>query len=138
MFNGLEGVFTTNQTLEQNEECLVCSLQGVTLEFDPRYTLEQLRTYLITDTKKFKNITDPSLLSRDQEGNQKYLHMTGFLGAMTAVNLPKPLGELITTGDIVLLTNLSTGAKTDVSHTRNYILVIKFKEDPHYPSLYGH
>jgi len=134
MYNGLEGVFTTNQTLEQNEECLVCSLQGVTLEFDPRYTLEQLRHYLITDTKKFKSLTEPSLVSRDSEGNQKYLYMTGFLSSVTSGNLPKPVGELIADGDVVLVTNLSTGK---VTHTRNYILAVKHKADPHYPSLYG-
>jgi len=104
MFNGLEGVFSSNQYLEQNEQCLVCSLQGVKLEFDPRYTLQQLREYLVADTKIFKTISDPSLISRAADGTQKFLYMTGFLSGITSVNLPKPLGELIQDGEIILLT----------------------------------
>jgi len=135
MFNGLEGVYTSSQLLEQNDDCLVCSLQGVKLEFDPRYTLQQLREYLITDTKKFKSVTDPSLISRDADGNQKWLYMTGFLAAVTTVNLPKPLTELIQDGEVVLLTNCTKGDK--VERTRNYILVIQFKPDSQFPNLYG-
>jgi len=134
MFNGLEGVFTNNQTLEQNDDCLVCSVQGVKLEFDPRYTLEQLRNYLTSDTKKFKNINEPSLSSRGSDGNQKFLYMTGFLSALTSQNLPLPLHELIQDGDVVLVTSLSSGK---VQRTRNYILVIQFKEDSQYPNVYG-
>jgi len=134
MFNGLDGVYMTTQTLEQNDECLVCSLQGLTVEFDPRYTLSEFRQYLIDDTKKLKSVTDPSLIKRDIEGKQEFLHMTGFLGSVTAANLPKPMSELLQNGDVVLVTNNSTG-KGDVQHTRNYILQIKLVADPHYPSL---
>jgi len=135
MFNGLEGVFTTSQLLEQNEQCLVCSLQGVKLEFDPRYTVQQLREFLIADNKVFKNINDPSLISRAADGTQKFLYMTGFLAAVCAVNLPKPVGELIQDGEIVLLTNPTGGEKAQ--RVRNYILVIQFKADPKFPSVYG-
>jgi len=128
MYNGGDGVYTNTTLYEKMEDCLICSLTGCTLSIDPEITLENFIKWLVDDKDKFLHVTKPSIRGHHtQTGKKTFLHMTGFLGKQTVGNLPKKISQLVSEGDVLVITN--SNAKGDPNaRERNYFVEVKFKQ----------
>jgi len=128
MYNGGEGVYTNSTLYEKTEDCLICSLTGCSLVVDPEKTLEELVKFFIEDRDKFLYLTDPSIVRIDSKtGDRKFLHMTGFMAKTTAANLHTKMSQLVTNGDILMITNKSPKGDP-ITRERNYVVGVVLKK----------
>jgi len=102
MYNGITGVYTFTFEYEKKETCPVCGTSETTCEVSPDMKLEDFIDLLAQDSRY--QLKKPSIRI---PGKSLYMQAPPPLQQATMANLPKPLRELISDGDVLDVTDPS-------------------------------
>jgi ubiquitin-activating enzyme E1 C len=100
MYMGGEGLYTSTFDYERSSECPVCRSHKRRMEVDPSTTLGELLTSMKTDAAL--QLTNPSIR---KPGVSLYMAAPRALQEATAPNLDKALDEMVSSGDVCVVTD---------------------------------
>jgi len=102
MYNGVTSLYTFTFPYEKKETCPVCGLKESSLDVNPNIKLEEFMEILQEDPRF--QLKQPSLRC---SGKSLYMQSPPDLKEATKDNLTKPLKDLVSDGDLLVITDRS-------------------------------
>ncbi|KAJ3290900.1 hypothetical protein HK104_006462 [Borealophlyctis nickersoniae] len=102
MYVGDQGVYTYTFSLEKKEECPVCGSTALKLEVNPEAKLQELIDILL-DRREIQ-LKRPSLRT---SSTSLYMQAPKMLEEQTRPNLEKKIGDLISDGEMITVTDVA-------------------------------